>query len=86
MKTFFITLLANVTALLIVGSVGFLLGTQYIDSKLGPINTTVERVSSIVETGNEKLEVLTNTFESSIGRIDEKVTNTETFQRFFPTK
>jgi len=56
---------------------------MYIDSKMVKFNDTITKIETIVTTSAEKIETITTAVEAGVGSIDEKVTETQIYQRVF---
>lgn len=56
---------------------------MYIDAKMVKFNDTIARIETIVTTSSEKIETITTAVEAGVGSIDEKVTETQIYQRIF---
>jgi len=68
-------------AFALVGTIGFYVATGYIETKL----EVVDRLETIVNASSEKIEKIFTVVTSGVGQIDDAVTGTKTYQRFFGT-
>jgi len=69
-------------ALVVVGGVGYATVTGYIDSKL----VVLDRVETIVNEGKEKIDKIFAVVEKGVTGVDDAVTNTKIYERFFGDK
>lgn len=85
-KPFWQSFVASTIAFFLVTAIGVFLATNYIDAKVGPMMEVVKDLKTIVSTAVGQAEKFTETTTEGIGKIDDKVTNSKTWQRIFGEK